>query len=412
MPGSGGGGATPTAMGGAGPGPYLPCEIAAVLAARCQHCHGAPPRFGAPRALVTWADTQALATDGKTKMVDRMKALVSSGVMPPASAPGGMLTPAEKSALLAWIDAGAPSAPQACASGGTGAPAAPPTSPSDLPCKPKYEFRAYGAASTDPFAVPVADDTIQCFVYQVPFKADEQAIAWAPIIDDERVVHHWILYAHGTTRPTGCRDPNRTFLMGWAPGGTNYVMPADVGLELPDPGTWVAIEVHYNNKAKYTDARDRSGVALCTSEVARPHAAATMTFGSPRIAIPPGATEHTVTGECPSNLTALLPAPLHLLSLWPHMHTNAYRFRGELVSGGVTRTLVDVPNYSFHDQRSYPVDPQTTMIRPGDTVRTHCTYRNPGTNIVRFGEGTEDEMCFDFVLAYPAPPPSLRRCVR
>lgn len=38
---------------------------------------------------------------------------------------------------------------------------------------------------------------------------------------------------------------------------------------------------------------------------------------------------------------------------------------------------------------------------PGDAIRTTCTFDNPYDFPVLFGEGTEDEMCFNFVMAYP-----------
>jgi len=34
---------------------------------------------------------------------------------------------------------------------------------------------------------------------------------------------------------------------------------------------------------------------------------------------------------------------------------------------------------------------------PGDTIKTTCTYSKPSI----YGLGTQDEMCYDAVLAYP-----------
>ena len=50
-------------------------------------------------------------------------------------------------------------------------------------------------------------------------------------------------------------------------------------------------------------------------------------------------------------------------------------------------------------------------FNPGDSVRTTCTYDNPGSIPVTFGENTENEMCFDFVLAYPIDALAERKCM-
>jgi hypothetical protein len=81
------------------------------------------------------------------------------------------------------------------------------------------------------------------------------------------------------------------------------------------------------------------------------------------------------------------------------------------VRGGVTMPLVDVPVWDFGNQRAYPRDPATTLILPGDDVRTTCTYRNPTTSIIRFGERTENEMCFNFLVVYPIAGVPLREWV-
>ncbi len=136
-----------------------------------------------------------------------------------------------------------------------------------------------------------------------------------------------------------------------------------------------------------------------------------MTFGSLRINIPPGADGLQVSSECCGLLSRLWPAPLNFVSQWPHMHTNATGFRAQLTSGGQTRTILDVPHYSFNNQKPHlTVDP--VVVKPGDTVSTTCIYRHPGNGVIRFGESTTDEMCFNFVMAWPIPPKMLRTCVR
>lgn len=194
-----------------------------------------------------------------------------------------------------------------------------------------------------------------------------------------------------------------TFMSGWAPGGGNFVMPDDVSLELPGPDDYLILQVHYHNAAGLRDARDRSGVALCTSEVPRAHTAGFFTVGSIWIDIPPRTTGHQVIGRCASGWTRFLSQPLYLLASFPHMHQLGRSFRTELLRGGdegPAETLVDVPHFDFENQRYYRHEP-AVQLRPGDAVRTTCTFDNPQDQRVGFGERTEDEMCFNFVMLYP-----------
>jgi hypothetical protein len=396
-------------------GEGLPCDVAQVLAAKCQTCHRRPPLFGAPMPLLSLADSRAPSPTGQGLIWESMRAKVSKGLMPPPTTPTGPLSPAEKDTLLAWLNAGAPAGADACtpAADAGPPPAGPPTGVGALPCTPKHEFRAHGAGPTDPYPVPLEPNAYRCFTFPVPFTAGEQATAWAPIIDDARVIHHWILYGHkSTTMPTGCGDTGRVFLMGWAPGGHNGELPPDVGLELPDPGTWLTLEVHYNNSAKVPDAHDRSGVAVCTTDVPRPQEAGVLTLGSIAIALPPDNLEHAVTSEFPGTLTRLLPEPLHVLWTSPHMHLAGTSFKTEIVRDGQTIPLVDVPMWDFNSQRAYLQDPATTLIQPGDLLRTVCTYKNGTGAPIRFGEKTENEMCFNFVAVYPITRVTARQWIR
>jgi hypothetical protein len=61
-------------------------------------------------------------------------------------------------------------------------------------------------------------------------------------------------------------------------------------------------------------------------------------------------------------------------------------------AGGI-EVLQDMP-FDFATQISYMKD---VWLEPGDSITTTCTYDRP----VSFGEGTGDEMCYFFTLAYP-----------
>ena len=67
-------------------------------------------------------------------------------------------------------------------------------------------------------------------------------------------------------------------------------------------------------------------------------------------------------------------------------------------AGGGTETLVDEP-FNFNTQLAYNTP---AVINPGDKLTTTCTYQNDSANAVRYGTNTNNEMCFNFVTAWPA----------
>jgi len=253
-----------------------------------------------------------------------------------------------------------------------------------------------------------AENLYQCFTFKSPFNGTTQATAWAPITDDERVLHHWILYRTKQPQVDGgvapCAMPaDSTFVSGWAPGGKNFVFPENIGLELAGPDDYFILQVHYHNTPHYDDALDKSGVALCTTDTPREHDAGVVTLGTVGISIPPHAMGHEEEGTCPSWTTNFLPEPLHAIASFPHMHELGRKFSTEILRGGSEAnvdTLVEVNAFSFEDQTYYPHEPEV-LIQPGDALRTTCTYDNLGDSQVHFGEKTEDEMCFNFLMVYP-----------
>lgn len=394
--------ATPVDSGAAS----LPCDVDEVLARTCRSCHAAPPKFGAPMPLLTLEDLRAAAKSepGKsvfTKVGERIHDAASP--MPP----GAKLSAADMAVLDRWVAGGAqPGDGAACADAGA-PPDAGAAGPELLPCPPEERttFLAHGATATEPFSVAAdAGNLYQCFTWKAPWTATTQATAFAPVIDDERVVHHWILYETATPQVEGgskkCSMPfDAKFLQGWAPGATNRVMPPDIGLALPSSDRWLILQLHYWNAAGYTDSRDRSGVSMCTTTNLRPKTAVVSTLGSANIDIAPRSTGTTVTGRCSPTITE----PIHILAAAPHMHGRGRRMVTEVLRGGSESSIekvVDEPSFDFQSQRSYE---SGIVVRPGDVLRTSCTYDNPTDARVTFGEKTEDEMCFDFLTVWPAP---------
>ncbi|MCH9688650.1 MAG: hypothetical protein K0V04_44880 [Deltaproteobacteria bacterium] len=396
----------------------LPCAVRDALAANCGMCHGASPSFGAPMPLTSYDDVVVPAPTDPTRrvyemMMERMTA--EAGMMPP----DGNISEEDSAVILDWIAEGAPQDTDAMCGESEPDEPNPNVGPENLPCDAEYVMTAHADGNDEPFVVPTqgADNLYRCFVYASPFAAGEQATAWAPIIDDERVVHHWILYrassgnyTHGSAVPCDVSlQLTADFVAGWAPGGENVILPDDVGLDLGQPGDFYVLQVHYNNTAHHPDAWDKSGVAFCSTPTARPKTAGILTLGTTGINIPPGAVAHEELGTCGFLSTIFWP-PMHILSTSPHMHQLGRGFRTVLErTDGSSEVVTDIPVFDFESQGMYPNDPEI-VVNPGDTLRSTCIYDNPGSASVGFGEGTSDEMCFNFVLAYPIDALANRNC--
>jgi mono/diheme cytochrome c family protein len=385
-------GAPPSAPASAGQG--LPCEVATIVQTRCAGCHAAPPLFGAPMSLRGQPDFQATALDGKQKIFQVARARVEAGNMPPKSATP--LTASERATLLGWMTQGAPATAAAC----TAPTPRPGILEPALGCQPDHVFTSFGSTPDSGFPVPTQGNVYQCFNMAAPFEPQEQAVAWGPIVGDPRVVHHWILYS---VKGTSARcDQSKRFMFGWAPGGQAGKMPPDVGHELPNPDERLLLEIHYNNPQAIAGITDKTGVALCTTKIPRAQEAGVITLGTVAIRIPSGAKDFSVSGTCDPLQTSLFSEPLHVLGSTPHMHklgatfTTAHRPPGKPAA-----MLVEVNAWDFNDQVHYPNDPQQWIINKGDTLTTTCTYTNTTGREVRFGERTENEMCFNFLVVYP-----------
>jgi hypothetical protein len=91
--------------------------------------------------------------------------------------------------------------------------------------------------------------------------------------------------------------------------------------------------------------------------------------------------------------------PINIFAAWPHMHKTGTRMSTVITrANGTQEVLIDKP-FNFASQVSYPTP---AVIAPGDSLQTTCYYDNPGTGSISFGPSTTQEMCYDFLYAYPA----------
>ncbi|MDI1475119.1 peptidylglycine alpha-amidating monooxygenase [Polyangium sp. y55x31] len=384
--GSGGG------NGGMGGGAELPCDVAEVVAENCQICHSAPPKYGAPMALVTAADFHAGAQSDPSRKVYELVGERTHDAMRPMP-PKGLLDAGSQDVLDAWIAAGAPGASADSCSGTGGAGGG---GGSGLDCTPDVLLRPKTA-----WTMPkLTEDAYVCFGADAVVQSKRHITTIAPAVDNDVIVHHMLLYevptAYDTTpTPCGAGDSGGGRLVSvWAPGAQALVLPAAAGLPIEGTGHYM-IQMHYSNLTQLDGQKDQSGFDLCTTTDLRPNDADILAFGTTKINIP----AHSEL-DLSCNLTVPAGFPkLNTFAIGPHMHK-----LGKVISAehkpvnGAAVELTHRDPWSFDDQSW---DAANTTISPGDIITTRCFWQNPGNSNVTFGEDTSSEMCFVFAAYYP-----------
>jgi hypothetical protein len=398
----------------------LPCDIGKVVSAKCGACHGSSPVGGAPMSLVTQADFSAMLKSlrtlpGETKSVaELVKMRINDDAKP--MPPGAKLEANDLAAFNAWLDRGHPgglAADAACAQ-----PAMPVDEVASKPgIRPDgttcYEFRNHGQPNpgdTSPYSVIPGEHYVS-FYYNTPWTEPVELVNWRTIYDNRKVMHHWLLYStlgntmDGTFLPSvGTHIGDAANLIaGWAVGGNDVAMPPDVGLQLPPPGSGLLLEWHFYN-SDAAPQMDSSAIEVCTLPAGTMKNTAGMTwlgtedFNGP-LGMPPKV-ESQFTGTCiPSRVGMNNSDPIHIFTLWPHMHTYGRHMQSSVVrANGTIENVFDKP-FDFNYQITYE---SGIDLFPGDMISSTCTFNNTSDFSVAFGPSTEQEMCYQFAFSYPA----------
>ncbi len=289
--------------------------------------------------------------------------------------------------------------------------------PSD--CEEHITFVAHnnsGANDTSKKQVGAGQQYYASYYFRPPWGTGEaQGLKFRSIIDNKKIVHHWILYGvdnatqqdgavqGGTGQPIGSMQ-GEFYIAGWAPGSLDITLPDGVGLHMPrGASAMFRLEVHYFNTAANAVAEeDASGVEFCMTTDKRPEEAAIHWLGTTNVSLPPHATKD-LNSTCKPMITN---GPVHLLGLSAHMHKTGVHARAILnrANGGPSETLID-DAFSFNDQRGFtlPRDGSAPDIEmnAGDSIAVTCSYDNTTNATITFGSNTENEMCFFYAMAWP-----------
>ena len=387
-------------------GPTWSSTIRDVVARNCASCHLAGG-IG-PFPMDTYESASAIATAALAAIeADRMPPWMPSADCRTYQDERRMPT-ADKEAFRAWVAAGTPE----------GSPTEPITASTET-TRPTPDIVA---APTGPYVPAPATgnpDDYRCFLLDATFATDtfvEQA--WV-VPGVPAIVHHVLLYAIGANDAAQAEqqegaDGQAGFdcfgamtggpIGWWVPGAVPQSYPGRAAKVIP-AGSRILMQVHYNVLA--ADAAPDTTEYHLVTRAAPEFAAVTTGLGNRAIEIPPGApqSEHVRSFRNTGTTDWVIS------EVMGHMHLLGTRITVEAVrANGETECLLDIPAWDFDWQQAYRL-PESTPLRvgPGESLRLTCTYDNTLANqpvidgeraeprLVRWGEGSLDEMCLAYV---------------
>ena len=390
-------------------------EISRLYQAKCQGCHRAGDI--APFALDSYEAAKSWGTD--------IQRVVRDKIMPPwkpVDAHGVFkndfgLTDEERETILAWYRAEAPEGDAA-------------DLPEPLPEKGEWQLGEPDAVIQMPelYNVPRRKDIYRCFVVPTGFDEEVWLKAVQVVPGNRQVVHHVILFLDesGRSAELDAKDEEpgyecfggpgdgipvgvTTMLGGWVPGTRAGLLPEGTGILLPK-GARVIVQMHYFPSGKTHSDQTKVGLYLAKKTEKLSKRMVYLPLVNTAFRIPAGANDHEVTASIPvlPGLTA------EVYMVVPHMHLLGRKIqitRTKLLSP-VAETLVKIDDWDFNWQGFYSFE-KPLRLNVFDNIKVSCRFdnsaenpRNPSNPLkeIRWGEGTEDEMCLGFLgLAFDNP---------
>jgi mono/diheme cytochrome c family protein len=259
----------------------------------------------------------------------------------------------------------------------------------------------------------------QCFALEHGQTEAFYISAIHPLVDNQKMAHHVIL---GTAKAKALIPGSETnagascianggafangesaMLGGWAPGMQPMRLPDGVGIRV-EPDDYLVIQMHYFQGDLTEDERtDRPGVAMVISD-AVDEEVYMWTFGTQDFVIPAGAESHSAGDSF--TLPNVGEYSINVWSMLPHMHAIGSGFAMSVETDSGEECVVQSDGYDFDNQQNY-LFKEPLSVRNGDKVSWTCTWNNSESNPdliynppidIRYGEGSEDEMCFFFGL--------------
>lgn len=244
--------------------------------------------------------------------------------------------------------------------------------------------------ATTAYTLQPGQEKYYCWTFRSPSEAE--AITKVEPISG-KLVHHLVLFSTTQAEPDGFFECPQLVKLNWRPiwaegtGGNPLAVPDGVGFEVP-ANTQYLVQFHLLN-ATDNPVTERSGLNLTyADDPASLMPAGLFALGSLSLDIPANQSDFTQTTSCNADKT------IHAFAAFPHMHQLGTKL--ELDANGQMAYKIDP--WVFGNQ---PMDPVSFDITQGEPLSATCHWNNTTGHDVKFGESTNDEMCFMVLFAYP-----------
>ncbi|KAJ3125101.1 hypothetical protein HK098_000603 [Nowakowskiella sp. JEL0407] len=264
--------------------------------------------------------------------------------------------------------------------------------------------------------IPVSTNatSYQCVNFETPADKKYHIVEFYPKIDT-KFIHHIVIYqclskpkeALGQVYECMSMSTNCVSIsFVWAPGVSKVVYPPQTGFAIGSGAgsmQYGAMQVHYNNPEQVAGNTDSSGLILSYTPTLRQFDIGILTLGTFDIRIPPNQVWNTRPQVCSSSCTKKFNETVTLMSSFMHMHTLGKSIQTKHIRDGTELPVVGLKNYyDFSFQGLQPVRAGTDTLVSGDQLITTCKFDGKGRNsVTTFGESTNEEMCFNFLMYYP-----------
>jgi hypothetical protein len=248
---------------------------------------------------------------------------------------------------------------------------------------------------TQAFTLDPGQERYLCYTFRSP--SEKKAIVRVEPIQGASV-HHVALFRTTSPEADGSFECPEIIRLNWEPiwaggAGANALdVPDDAGF-IVEPGTQYLAQYHLQNTTS-EPVKETSTIRLTyADDINAVTPAGIFALGGFSLTIPPLAAGFEQTVECsPTH-------ELNVFAVFPHMHKLGRSM--ELVAGKTqadAKSVYSKDPWVFGEQPLAPVD---LNVAPGDYVRSTCRWDNPNPTEVKFGESTDDEMCFTVMFYYP-----------
>ncbi|MFP2910561.1 hypothetical protein ACLESD_37090 [Pyxidicoccus sp. 3LFB2] len=181
---------------------------------------------------------------------------------------------------------------------------------------------------------------------------------------------------------------NQAVLGAWAPGTPATRYPEGTGVRV-QPGTVVvtagALRTWAIGPPLWRTA-PRSDLQFATRAGRAHPPPGVVLVASDGFSIPPGGQGYRYTFQ-------QIVSAGRLWGVIPHMHTLGRR----ILLQREADTLIDIPAWDFHWQQMYFYEEPVQFKSGRSRLQLSCVWDNPTQRTVRWGEGTEDEMCLAYL---------------